>query len=192
MFKDLKRELREQGDEWRKSRDDYLAPMYRRIGEYMRMHQNNGMTISELADKWGTTDRSTIYKFLDYAVTPFNGKINRRTFSKPTNMPDEPFTAEDIETNLHPASEPTPPTPPKLTDCLVQVETLAPGTVTIETTVPVPPELWPKNKHEYEYPTEPWTGAATWENGILITDMRTSGPLHAAQKALGGIDQLIA
>lgn len=150
-------------NEWKKTQDDFMRPVYTEVGNHLRTLQNSGLTVGQLAAYWGTQDRGTVYRFLKYATIPL--------LEEPKEA-KEPSTIKNLQAYLQ------------------QVE--HPNHTLIKTIAPVPPEVWPHQLNpDLNWPTEPWEGEAEWdEYGILTTPQGM--PLHLSQKTLGGIDKLLA
>lgn len=176
----LKEQLDLNHEEWLQSRDEFLNPTRREIGNYLRNLQNQGWSISALAELWGTKDRKTIYDFLEFADEPHNGMQVRR-------RKGETLT-EALRRAKAPKKKKKPTKVKRLRDHLKKTFDEENNTITVTTTEPVPVVCWPKDMPEHARPTEPWEGAATWEldTSLIVSDINDGLPLHAAQMVLGG------
>lgn len=165
----LKGRIAARRQEWRETQDEFMEPAYRDVGNHLRVLQNAGLSITQLATYWGTTNRNTIYKFLGYANMPLI-KTEKEKRLKAKEAPKTENLAEYV----------------------YQEPTENPSHIKVRTLAPVPVEAWPENINpSLNWPTEPWEGEAEWDDsGILMTPRGM--PLHLAQKTLGGIDKLLA
>lgn len=182
----LKEQLDLNHEEWVQARDTFLDPTRKEIGNYLRNLQNQGWSISALAELWGTKDRKTIYDFLEYAEEPHNGfQVRRRkgeTLTEAIRRAEAP-KAKKIRKKRKVE---------RLRDHLKKTVNETDGTITITTTKPVPPVCWPQDMPGHARPDDLWEGSATWdiETKLIVSDVNDGLPLHAAQMTLGGPENL--
>lgn len=171
----LKNRIANKRAEWKETQEEFMRPAYEEAGNHLRTLQNAGLSISQLSTYWGTTNRNTIYNFLDYATTPYvePEKSNKAKAKAKTRAKEAPK-------------------PKKLEAYLFREPTENPDHYRIKTVTPVPVEAWPHHLNpNLNWPTEPWEGEAEWdETGLLMTPQGM--PLHLAQKTLGGMKKLLA
>ena len=168
----LKDRITNKRAEWKETQEEFMKPTYEEAGNHLRTLQNAGLSISQLATYWGTTNRNTIYNFLGYATVPYVEPKKSNKAKAKTNAKEATKTK-------------------KLGTYLFREPTEDPNHIRVKTVAPVPVEAWPIHLNpDLNWPTELWEGEAEWdENGLLMTPQGM--PLHLAQKTLGGIKELL-
>ncbi len=161
----LKQDIQDKTQEWRDLKDTMLYPQRREAGNYLRKLQNEGYSVTELCELWGTRDRKTVYDLLKLAtIEKTRAYPKRRTQSGPNRAPlVQELAPSPWETHVKRDGN------------------------TIETVTPIPPDAWPAELDPRYRPSLPWVGKAMWdENGVLVESESNTkdntNPLHRLMK----------